>query len=144
MKEVLFVCVNNVGRSQMAESIYNETRPGQAESAGTTVDEPDGVVGDWAGGPELIMQVQNENGPDISRNKRTQLTEDMLQEYGRVIIMAQSETWPAYLQIGGHINQWVVHDPVNMSVEEIRRIHALVKVRVEELLSGFGKQANQA
>ncbi|MBX4201753.1 hypothetical protein KW803_02575 [Candidatus Saccharibacteria bacterium] len=144
MKEILFVCVNNVGRSQWAESIYNNARPGQAESAGTSVDEPDGFVGDWVGGPDLIIHVQNEEGPNIARNRRKQLTEDMLQKFGRVVVMAQPETWPNFIQIGGHIDQWEINDPVNMTIGEVRLTRTLVKSKVEELINGLVELEAQA
>jgi protein-tyrosine-phosphatase len=131
--EVLFVCKNNVGRSQWAMEDYNRDRPGAAGSAGTRVDEPGGVVADWQGNPDMIIAVMREEGIDISRNRRAQLTQEMLRSYGKIVVMAQPETWPEYLEIKGKIEYWDITDPVNITYAVAKKIREEIRLRVQAL-----------
>lgn len=80
MKTVLFVCVHNSGRSQMAEAFFNRLAGGKARavSAGT---EPGEKVH-----PEVV-QAMKEVGIDISGNRPKLLTEEMLAQANRVVTM---------------------------------------------------------
>ena len=80
MKTVLFVCVHNSGRSQMAEAYYNLLAKGKAQglSAGTQpADEVNPVV----------VEAMKEVGIDISSNKPKRLTMDMVEKADRMITM---------------------------------------------------------
>lgn len=142
MDEVLFVCVNNVGRSQWAMEEYNRLRPGEAKSAGTTVDEPGGFVEDWKGGPGKIIEVAVEDGVDIGHNRRTQLSEKMLSVFGIVVVMAEERTWDDFLK--SHIEDdnilvLPMPDPVNMPIEAIRRIRQQIKIMAQDLAQNTSK-----
>ena len=80
MKTLLFVCVENSGRSQMAEAYYNLLSKGKAQglSAGTQpADEVNPVV----------VEAMKEVGIDISNNKPKRLTIDMVEKADRMITM---------------------------------------------------------
>jgi len=100
--KVLFVCRANSGRSQIAMELYNQLHPGEAESAGTIVEEP---------GQELInrptarigISIMKEVGIDMTHNKRRQLTAEMLNEYDLIIVLAEPEVIPDYLYSANNV-----------------------------------------
>ena len=80
MKNVLFVCVGNAGRSQMAEAFFNHLAGGKAKalSAGTN---PANVI------DPKVVQVMKEVNIDISGNRPKKLTVEMLSQADKVITM---------------------------------------------------------
>ena len=78
MKTILFVCVHNSGRSQMAEAFLNKLARGKAQaiSAGT---QPAGEVN------PVVIEAMREVGVDISGNKPKALTMDMVEKADRMI-----------------------------------------------------------
>ena len=80
MKKVLFVCVGNAGRSQMAEAFFNHIAKGKAQamSAGTN---PASAV------DPTVIRVMQEVGIDISRNHPKKLTVEMMEQADKVISM---------------------------------------------------------
>lgn len=65
--KVLFVCRGNVGRSQMAAEFYNDLKPGDAASAGTTVDLPGQKLKHRSGANEVVSAMR-EKGLDVGEN----------------------------------------------------------------------------
>jgi protein-tyrosine-phosphatase len=142
MREALFVCVNNVGRSQMGMEFYNQLRPEQALSAGTRVDQPGGYVEDWVGGADTIIASMEEIGFDINRNIRTPLMPGMLKCFELVVVMAQPETHDNYLTVflenselgEAHGQFWEIKDPRDMSIEATRFVRDQIRERVRDLV----------
>ena len=66
MESYLYVCRDNVGRSQIGAEYHNLARPGEAASAGTHVDEPGGIVANWQGGSVEIIEAMLEERIDIA------------------------------------------------------------------------------
>jgi len=127
MKRVLFVCVHNAGRSQMAEAFLRRLGAGVAvaESAGTE------------GGATLnptVVEAMREIGYDMSGHAPKLLTPDMVQAADRVITMGcgvDAESCPAlYMQC----EDWGLDDPKGRPLEEVRRIRDEVLSRVEKLV----------
>ena len=133
MSRVLFVCVHNSGRSQMAEAFFNRLAKGktQAYSAGTQpADKVNPVVA------EAMMEI----GIDISGNRPKMLTMDMVGKADRMITMgcgAEAGTvCPAsYIET----EDWALEDPEGKSIEQVRRIRDEIKARVSRLLLGVDK-----
>jgi len=101
--KVLFVCINNTGRSQIAAVLFNKYALSDwlAESAGTAdITEP--TMRERAAvkpAAQLLIDVVKEvEGIDISEYPRRKMTEEMLPEYAKIIIMAEKETLPEYLR----------------------------------------------
>ena len=106
---VLFVCGANVGRSQMAEGLFNEaTREHRAISAGTNVHEKEGKRL-----TELIVATLDGKGIDVSESVRTQLTPALVESVDKVVsftsevpdYLASSpklELWEGFPNAGGH------------------------------------------
>ena len=127
MKKILFVCVHNSGRSQMARE-FLELLAGEkatAESAGTMPSkEVDPVVG----------KVMKEIGIDINGNRPRLITQDMVDGADQVITMGCSidEACPANFIVA---EDWGLDDPKDKDIDEVRRIRDEVRVKVRELLT---------
>ena len=126
MKTVLFVCVGNSGRSQMAEAFFNQAAGSKARaiSAGT---KPAGAVD-----PRTI-EVMREVGIDISAARPKALTMEMLDQADRVVTMGcgTEGVCPASFV---ETEDWQLEDPKGKSLEEVRRIRDEIKTRVKRLL----------
>jgi len=125
-QEVLFVCVRNSGRSQVAEAFFNRMAKGEASavSAGTR---PAPQVNPF------IIEAMREIGIDISRQKPKALTLEMMEKADRVITMGcgVEETCPASFV---PTEDWELDDPEGKSLEEVRKIRDAIKERVETLI----------
>jgi arsenate reductase len=127
VRRVLFVCVHNSGRSQMAEAFANRKAQGavEARSAGTApADRPNPTVVD------AMMEL----GLDISRSRPKAMTQDMVDRAERVITMGCeiAEGCPVTLVPS---EDWGLDDPAGRPIEEVRRIRDEVERRVERLLA---------
>ena len=123
---MLFVCVGNAGRSQMAEAFFNQAAGGKtmAISAGTR---PASAVD-----PRTI-EVMREVGIDISRNKPKALTMEMLEQADRVITMgcrAEGVCPASFVET----EDWQLEDPKGKPIEEVRRIRDEIRARVLSML----------
>ncbi len=127
MKTVLFICVHNAGRSQMAEAFFNLLAKGKARaiSAGTIPAERVNPV---------VAQAMLEAGIDIGQNKPKALTVEMLDAADRVITMGCS-TEAACPATSVQTEDWALDDPEGKSLEQVRRIRDEVKARVLRLLN---------
>ena len=126
MKTVLFVCVHNSGRSQMAEAFFNRLASGKARaiSAGTQPSESVNPV---------AAEAMLEAGIDISRNRPKLLTPEMLDKADRVISMGclGSEACPVR---SGITADWGLNDPKGKPPEEVRKIRDEIRDRVFKLI----------
>jgi len=126
LKKVLFVCIHNSGRSQIAEAFFNQLTKGEirAFSAGT---DPDKNVDYTAA--ELMM----EEGIDITGQVPKVLTSEMTDYAERIITMGCSveNICPAsYIPT----DDWGLDDPKGQSIEKVRAIRDEIKMRVIDLL----------
>ncbi|HHH41373.1 MAG TPA: arsenate reductase ArsC [Chloroflexi bacterium] len=130
MKTVLFVCVHNAGRSQMAEAFFNRLAAGRARaiSAGTMPAE--------RVHPEVV-EAMAEVGIDLSRQKPKLLTPEMIEEASRIITMGCSveEVCPAVFVPS---DDWELEDPKGQSIEKVRAIRDEIRRRVEALVEEMG------
>ncbi len=127
--DVLFVCVGNAARSQMAKAFYNAlAKRARAESAGT---EPAKAVSRKA------IEVMREKGIDISHEKPKLLTKEMVSKARRIITMGclSRESCPAFLlSSGGKLEDWALPDPKGRGIEEYRRVRDEIERRVRRLI----------
>jgi protein-tyrosine-phosphatase len=126
MKTVLFVCVGNSGRSQMAEAFFNHFAQGKARaiSAGT---EPAPAVSRTA------VEAMREAGIDISKNKPKALTPEMLDQASMVVTMgcgAEAACPASWVET----RDWALEDPRDKPIEKVREIRDEIKARVVKLL----------
>ena len=130
MNTVLFACVHNAGRSQMAAAWFNELaspEKARAVSAGT---QPGTKVH-----PEVLMAMR-EVGIDLSSAQPQLLTDELAQGSALLITMGCGEACPHVP--GLRRDDWPLEDPKGKSVERVREIRDEVKGRIVELLSREG------
>ena len=132
MFKVIFACIHNAGRSQMAAAFFNQLadpEKAQAISAGT---EPGTRVH-----PEVQAMMQ-EVGIDLSNAKPQKLTEELARDAQLLITMGCGDKCP-YVP-GLRRDDWPLRDPKGLPKEEVRTIRDEVKSRVEALIAS-GKLA---
>lgn len=123
---MLFVCVGNSGRSQMAEGFFNHLANGKARaiSAGT---KPASAVD-----PKTI-EVMREVGIDISAARPKALIMEMLDQASRVVTMgcgAEGVCPASFVET----EDWQLEDPKGKPIEEVRRIRDQIRAKVMKLL----------
>ncbi len=123
---VLFVCVHNAGRSQMAAGFMRTLGADRVEvlSAGSA---PKDSIN------PIAVQAMQEIGIDISNNTPKILTPEAVQESDAVITMGCGDACPFYP--GKRYEDWVLDDPAGQGIESVRVIRDDIKKRVEQLLS---------
>jgi arsenate reductase len=130
MKTVLFACVHNAGRSQMAAAIFNEIAdPAKARaiSAGT---DPGKAVH-----PEVV-RVMREEGIDLTSVVPRKLTEDLASRATLLITMGCGDACP--VAPGVEREEWPLEDPKGKPIERVRAIRAEVARRVRALVDARG------
>lgn len=126
MLKVIFACVHNAGRSQMAAAFFNQLADpskAQAVSAGT---EPSERIH-----PE-VQTAMREVGIDLSEAKPQKLTEEMAKNAQLLITMGCGDKCP-YVP-GLRRDDWPLRDPKGLSTEQVRAIRDEVKQRVSVLV----------
>ena len=122
---VLFVCVHNAGRSQMAAGYMNELSQGRIEvlSAGSAPKESINP---------MAIEVMAEEGIDIANNVPKVLTNDAVQASDVVITMGCGDACPFYS--GKRYEDWVLEDPAGKDLETVRKIRDEIKSKVQSLI----------
>jgi arsenate reductase len=124
---VLFVCVENAGRSQMAEAFANKHGL-TASSAGTV---PSSKVN------PVVVEAMKEKGMDLSPNKPKMLTNDMINEASLVVTMGCSVQEvcprPMLARMQKKLVDWDLPDPKGKSIADVRKIRDEIERRVVEL-----------
>jgi arsenate reductase (thioredoxin) len=124
--EVLFVCVHNAGRSQMAAGLMEKLGGGRihVRSAGT---EPADEIN------PRVREAMAEVGVDLERKLPKALTDDAVREADAVITMGCGDACPVYP--GKRYEDWELDDPAELDIEGVRRIRDEIRARVELLLA---------
>jgi protein-tyrosine-phosphatase len=125
--EILFVCVENAGRSQMAQA-FAEKLGLRASSAGTV---PTGRVN------PVVVEAMRERGIDLSRKSPRMLTSEMISQARLVVTMGCSVEEacprPMLAAMQKKLVDWHLDDPKGRSIEEVRRIRDEIEKRVQEI-----------
>jgi len=122
--QVLFVCVHNAGRSQMASALLDRRSGGRIDvrSAGSApADELNPVV----------VAVMAELGLDLSREFPKPLTDSAVQAADVVVTMGCGDACPIFP--GKRYEEWTLDDPAGQDVETVRRIRDEIDGRVQRL-----------
>jgi arsenate reductase len=123
---VLFVCVHNAGRSQMAAGYLSHLAGGRIDvrSAGS---EPAAEVNPTA------VQVMAEEGIDITRETPKVLTADAVQASDVVVTMGCGDSCPIFP--GKRYEDWVLDDPAGQDIATVRAIRDAIRDRVQRLVA---------
>ncbi len=127
MKKILFVCVENAGRSQMAEAFAKKYGKGkvEVESAGTM---PANEVN------PVVVQVMREKGIDLSANKPKLITNEMVQEADKIIVMGCSAQGFCPAPLLNKVIDWGIEDPKGKPIEKVREIRNEIERKVKKLI----------
>ena len=130
---VLFVCVHNAGRSQMAAGYLTELSGGRIEvrSAGS---EPADQIN------PVAVEAMAEDGIDITSASPKILTTDAVKASDVVITMGCGDTCPVFP--GKRYEDWDLDDPAGQPLADVRRIRDDIKARVTGLLSDLQGREN--
>ena len=126
MKSVIFACVHNAGRSQMAAAFFNalaDPTRAHAFSAGT---QPAGVVH-----PEVV-EVMREVGIDLSSARPRLLSDELAADADLLVTMGCGEACPFIPDL--ERDDWPLDDPKGRPVDDVRRIRDQIRDRVADLL----------
>ena len=125
-KKILFVCVENAGRSQMAEGFFRKhcALEYEPQSAGT---KPVGVINPFA------VEAMKEVGIDISFQKPKIISDSMIKEAVKIVNMGcmDKESCPALFV--NDIVDWSIPDPKGKPLDEVRKIRDLIEKRIQDL-----------
>ena len=126
-KTVLFVCVENAGRSQMAEGFFKKYSPKgfKTQSAGT---KPSYHIN------PVVVEAMNEVGIDISKQKSKELTDEMIRESDKVVNMGCMDKNFCPTIWLPKVIEWNLEDPKGKSIEEVRQIRDEIEKRVKEIV----------
>jgi protein-tyrosine-phosphatase len=129
---VLFLCVHNAGRSQMALGWFNHLAGDRAVA--------------WSGGSEPGSEINPsavtamaEVGIDISGEFPKPWTDEIVRAADAVITMGCGDACPIFP--GKRYEDWVLDDPAGKDVDAVRPVRDDIRVRVEELLNSLGVEA---
>ena len=133
MKKILFICVENAGRSQMAEAFFKKYLPSgfQSISAGT---KPATKIN------PVVVQAMREVGINIENNSPQNISQQMIDEAEIAVNMGcvNKESCPAlFLK---NIEDWQIQDPKGKSIEEVREIRDQIEQKVKEFIDSITKE----
>jgi arsenate reductase (thioredoxin) len=127
-KIILFVCVENAGRSQMAEGFFNNSAPEgyRAVSAGT---KPVSQIN------PLAIDVMKEVDIDISNQKSKEITEDMMRNSFKTVNMGCMDKESCPTLFLPNVLDWNLEDPKGKSIQRVREVRDEIDQRVKELVA---------
>jgi arsenate reductase len=125
LPQVLFVCVHNAGRSQMAAALLDHLATGSVTVRSAGSDPTDRVN-------PAVVEAMAEVGIDISRELPKPLTGEAVEAADVVVTMGCGDACPVFP--GKRYLDWEVPDPSGLTVEQIRPIREEIALRVEGLL----------
>lgn len=127
-KSVLFVCVQNAGRSQMAEGFFKKYAPKEYEgiSAGTM---PVSEIN------PLAVEVMREVDIDISGQNSKEITEDMIRNSSKIVNMGCIDKVSCPTLFLQNLLDWNIEDPKDKQIEKVREIRDEIEQRVKELVA---------
>ena len=123
--EVLFVCVHNAGRSQMAAGLLNKAAAGRVHVRTAGSDPAEEIN-------PAVVEAMDEVGVDLSEEFPKPLTDEFVRAADAVITMGCGDACPIYP--GKRYEDWELEDPAGKDVETVRRIRDEIDARVGSLL----------
>ena len=130
MKKILFVCVENAGRSQMAEAFFRKYMPKgfEAISAGT---KPSTQIN------PIVLQAMKEIGIDIENQTPKHISQQIISESEKTINMGCMDKESCPVLFVNDVLDWQIPDPKGKSIEEVRKIRDQIKTKVMILIKSL-------
>lgn len=138
MRDILFVCVENSCRSQMAEGFFNSMVP----STGKALASSAGAKPAKEINP-LAVAVMKEVGIDISHQRPKLLTYDMVEKATKIITMGclDADSCPVLLvKDKDKLKEWRIEDPAGKPIEKFREVREKIRWKVDELIKDLQKE----
>jgi arsenate reductase (thioredoxin) len=126
LPEVLFVCVHNAGRSQMAAGLLNKVAGGRVNVRTAGSDPADEIN-------PAVVEAMAEIGVDLAQEFPKPLTDEFVRAADAVITMGCGDACPIYP--GKRYEDWELEDPAGKDLETVRIIRADLEARVRTLLT---------
>jgi arsenate reductase (thioredoxin) len=134
---ILFVCVENAGRSQIAEAFFRKYAPrGYMTVSGGT--RPSGEIN------PVVVQVMKEIGIDISKQKSKVITEDMIRNAAIRVNMGCMDKEACPTLFIHNLLEWGIEDPKGKPIDKLREIRDDIEQRVRQLAADLVKNSEQA
>jgi protein-tyrosine-phosphatase len=130
--EVLFVCVHNSGRSQMAAGLLDKAANGKVHVRSAGSDPADTIN-------PAVVQAMAEVGVDLSKEFPKPLTDEVVRAADAVITMGCGDACPVYP--GKRYLDWELTDPAGLPIEQVRPIRDEIDARVKQLLAELAPSA---
>ena len=129
-KNILFVCVENAGRSQMAEAFFKKYAKNQFNviSAGTS---PSSNLN------PVVVSVMNELGIDLQNQKPQLLSSSMIENSNKIVNMGCMDKESCSSLFVKRVDDWNIDDPKGKSIENVRKIRDQIKNDVLNLLNSI-------
>ena len=128
---VLFVCVQNAGRSQMAAALL-EKLGGESVDVRSAGTQPSEAV------HPVVIEAMREVGVDLSKSRPKALNLAEAEEADVVVTMGCGDACPVYP--GTRYEDWQVEDPADKSIEEVREIRGDIESRVRGLIGELAEE----
>jgi arsenate reductase len=132
--EVLFVCVQNAGRSQMAAALLDHLAEGSVHVRSAGSDPADQI------NPNVVTAM-SELGIDIAQEFPKPMTDEVVRAADAVITMGCGDACPIYP--GKRYEDWEVDDPAELDLEGVRRVRDDIADRVRRLLNDVTRPASE-
>jgi arsenate reductase (thioredoxin) len=133
-KVILFVCIENAGRSQMAEGFFNQRYAPKGYCAISAGTRPVSQINTFA------VQVMNEVGIDISNQKSKIITEDMIRSSEKRVNMGCIERAECPMLFINNVIDWGIEDPKGKPIEKVRGIRDEIESRVKEIAQSIERE----
>ena len=130
--EILFVCVHNAGRSQMAAGLL-QRKAGDSVRVISAGSEPADQLN------PAVVEAMEEVGIDISTERPKRLEDGMVRESDIVITMGCGDACPIYP--GKRYEDWELEDPAGKDLEAVREIRNEIATRIDVLIADLGAAA---
>ncbi len=133
--KILFVCLHNIGRSQIAKAFYNSfTESELADAAGLDAKSfPEKFLSDF--GETNGMKVMREIGIEMGDFPRYQLTKSLAKEYDLIVVMAADDEIPMWLKASPKFRHWPIEVPkMPHGSDAIRPMRDEIERRVLDLI----------
>ncbi|MCW4003868.1 MAG: arsenate reductase ArsC [Candidatus Bathyarchaeota archaeon] len=128
MKKILFVCVENAGRSQMAEAFAKKYGKDQFDVSSAGNKPADKVN-------PVVVEVMKEKGIDISNNKPKMITAKMAMDVDLIVTMGCSAQNLCPGPFFKPVIDWALEDPKGKPIEKVREIRDEIERKIQNLIA---------